>query len=164
MTSVLVVADSGSTMEAITGAVIAVRGAHIVRHGSCRAALDRLVSVLHPDLVVIGDARTRERARARVSEVRGAAPHAKVVVLSSRADAGRLCADLRPLTATVLAGDLDPATLGVALGELLAEPDAAAPAAAGVPPSRIPRTTFDRRHRGRRPTRGTPTSHGGVAA
>jgi chemotaxis response regulator CheB len=164
MTRVLVVADSGSTMAAVSEAVVAVRGAHIVRHGSDRAPLDRLVSAVAPDLVVIGNPETSERALARVSEVRDAAPDAKVVVFSSRARAGVLRTQLRGLTVTVLSGDMEPHRLGLALSDVLAESDGAVPAVRAISSRRIPRAAGERRHRGRRRARTEPVSHGGSAA
>ena len=66
-----------------------------MRHGSSAGRLDRLVGGLAPDLVVIGDLLAPADALARLAEVRGAAPDAQVVVLSSSPEAGWLADALR---------------------------------------------------------------------
>jgi chemotaxis response regulator CheB len=88
MTRVVVVADSGSVMAELTNAVSAIPGAHIVRHGSSRTRLDRLVARVDPDLVVIGELEAPEKAPARVAEIHEGAPRARVVVLQRRDGAG----------------------------------------------------------------------------
>ena len=95
MTRVVVVADSGEGLAALTAAVGAMPGACVVRHGSGAAPLDRMVGAIAPDLVVIGALRTGDRAVARLAEVRRAAPTAQVVVLSSDAETGALAGALR---------------------------------------------------------------------
>jgi DNA-binding NarL/FixJ family response regulator len=120
MTRVVVVADSGPVLASLTAAVRTVPGAYIVRHGSSAGPLDRLVAPLAPDLVVIGDLLVPEDALARLAEVRRAAPHAQVVVLSSSPEAGWLADALRAQAAAVLPGTLEPATLGLVLREVLA--------------------------------------------
>ena len=95
MTRVVVVADSGEGLAALTTAVGSMPGACVVRHGSGAAPLDRMVGAIAPDLVVIGALRTGDRAVARLAEVRRAAPAAQVVVLSSDAETGALAGALR---------------------------------------------------------------------
>jgi len=120
MTRVVVVADSGPVFASLTAAVGTVPGAYIVRHGSSAGPLDQLVAPLAPDLVVIGDLLVPEDALARLAEVRLAAPAAQVVVLSSSPEAGWLADALRAHAAAVLPGNLEPATLGLVLREVLA--------------------------------------------
>ena len=139
MTRVVVVADSCPVLASLTAAVETVRGAHIIRHGSSAAPLDRLLAPLHPDLVVIGDLLVPAHALARLAEVRSACPDAKVVVLSSTPEASWLADALRAHASAVLPGNLEPQTLGVVLREVLAGPGAevhalpvAAPATAEV--------------------------------
>ena len=122
MTRVVVVADSGPVLASLTAAVGTVPGAYIVRHGSSAGPLDRLVAPLAPNLVVIGDLLVPEDALARLAEVRRAAPAAQVVVLSSSPEAGWLADALRAEAAAVLPGNLEPATLGLVLREVLAAP------------------------------------------
>ena len=74
---------------------------------------------------MIGDLLAPEDALARLAEVRGAAPDAQVVVLSSSPEAGWLADALRAKASAVLPGRMDPETLGLVLREVLAERDAA---------------------------------------
>jgi chemotaxis response regulator CheB len=99
MTGVVLVADSGSVLARLTAAVGTVPGAYIVRHSSSARPLDRLLSALAPDLVVIGDLLEPVNGPARLADVARAAPAAKVV--------------LAP-------GDLEPDALGRLLRETLA--------------------------------------------
>jgi len=121
MTRVVIIADSGLALANLTAAVESVPGAHIVRHGSSAAPLDRLVAPLAPDLVVIGDLRSPDKALARLAEVHRAAPLAKVVVLSSTTEAGWLADALRARASAVLPGNLEAQTLGLVLREVLAD-------------------------------------------
>jgi chemotaxis response regulator CheB len=80
MTRVVLVADSGAVLAQLTAAVGTVPGAYIVRHSSSSRPLDRLLAALAPDLVVIGALLEPVNARARLDEIRRAAPGADVVV------------------------------------------------------------------------------------
>jgi DNA-binding NarL/FixJ family response regulator len=121
VTRVIIVANSGPALENLTTAVSTVPGAYIVRHLSSDSPLDRLVAPLAPDLVVMGDLVAPDHALARLAEVRRAAPTTKVVILSSKAEAGWLADALRAKASAVLPGNLEPRTLGVVLREVLAE-------------------------------------------
>jgi DNA-binding NarL/FixJ family response regulator len=133
MTRVIIVADSGLALASLTAAVVSVPGAHVVRHGSSTAPLDRLVAPLAPDLVLIGDLLAPDKALARIAEVRRAAPGAKVVVLSSRTEAGWLADALRAHASAVLPSTLEPHTLGLVLREVLAEQSAVVAQLAPIP-------------------------------
>jgi DNA-binding NarL/FixJ family response regulator len=124
MIRVIVVADSGAVLASLTTAVGTLPGAYIVRHGNSTAPLEELVAPLAPDLVVIGDLNFPEHALARLAEVRRAAPAAQVVVCSSEPEAGWLADALRAEASAVLPGNLEPVTLGVVLGEVLATREA----------------------------------------
>jgi DNA-binding NarL/FixJ family response regulator len=129
VTRVVVVADAASVRADLTAAVAEIDGAVIVRSGTTRAQLDKLVAGVAPDLVVIGDLHVSADALARLAEIRSAAPAAKVVILSSSAEAGWLAAALRAHAAAVLPGNLEPRTLAVVLREVLAESPVAAASA-----------------------------------
>jgi chemotaxis response regulator CheB len=148
MTRVVVVADSGAVMADLTNAVSAVAGAYIVRHGSGRVPLDRLVARVDPDVVVIGDLQRSSEALARLAEVRRAAPAAKVVMLSSDPGASWLADALRADAAAVLPGGVQPGALALVLQEVIA---AAAPAP--VEPARERPVRPAARRRSRRPRR-----------
>jgi DNA-binding NarL/FixJ family response regulator len=119
MTRVVVVADSGPVFASLTAAVATVPGAYIVRHASSTGALDRIIAPLAPDLVLIGDLLSPKDALTRLAEVRGAAPAAKVVMLSSSPEADWLADALRAHASAVLPGQLEPHTLGLVLREVL---------------------------------------------
>jgi chemotaxis response regulator CheB len=80
MTRVVLVADSGQVLARLTSAVGTVPGAYIIRHSSSARPLDRLLTALAPDLVVVGDLLEPMNAPARLAEVARAAPAAQVVV------------------------------------------------------------------------------------
>jgi chemotaxis response regulator CheB len=131
MKRVLVIADSGSSMGAITSAVMELRRAEIVGYGNSRTRLDRILGRACPDLVVLADLRTLDGALDRLMEVEHAAPHAKVVVISARCDAGWLTEVLRARAAAVVPGSLEPHTLGIVLREVVEERDRAVQPPAG---------------------------------
>jgi chemotaxis response regulator CheB len=146
MTRVVVVADSGAVMADLTNAVSAVAGAYIVRHGSGRVQLDRLVARVDPDVVVIGDLQRSSEALARLAEVRRGAPAAKVVMLSSDPAASWLADALRADAAAVLPGGVQPGALALVLQEVIG----AASAPVEPAPERPARPTARRRSRHRR--------------
>lgn len=119
MIRVVVVADSGAVFASLTAAVGTVPGAYIVRHASSSAPLDRVLATLEVDLVLVGDLLFPDDALARLAEARRAAPRAKVVMLSSSPEAPWLGDALRAKASAVLPGQLDPATLGLVLREVL---------------------------------------------
>jgi len=127
VTRVVIVADSGSTMQAVTATVTSIRGAHIVGYGSSRTRLERILARARPDLVVLADVHTPDVAVARLMEVENAMASAKVVVISARSDAGWLAEALRARAAAVVPGRLDPRTLGVVLREVVDEADRRVP-------------------------------------
>ena len=150
MTRVVVVADSGAVMADLTNAVSAVAGAYIVRHGSGRVPLDRLVARVDPDVVVIGDLQRSSEALARLAEVRRAAPAAKVVMLSSDPGASWLADALRAHATAVLPGGVQPGALALVLQEIVATaPVEPAP----VEPAREHPVRPAARRRSRRPRR-----------
>jgi DNA-binding NarL/FixJ family response regulator len=120
MIRVVVVADSGAVFAGLTAAVGTVPGAYIVRHASSSAPLDRVLTTLEVDLILIGDLLFPDDALARLAEARRAAPAAKVVMLSSSPEAAWLADALRARASAVLPGQLEPDTLGLVLREVLA--------------------------------------------
>jgi DNA-binding NarL/FixJ family response regulator len=121
MTRVIIVADSGMTMAALTAAVTAVSGAHIVRYGNSRTRLERLLAPGAPDLVVIGDLRTADDALVRLAEIRRSAPRAEVVLLGDGPVVGWLPEALKAQAAAVLPGNVEPRGLAIVLAEVIAE-------------------------------------------
>jgi DNA-binding NarL/FixJ family response regulator len=134
LTRIVVVADTAAALANLTDAVDTVPGACIVRHLGSAAPLARALAPLAPDLVLMADMFGSDQALARLAEVRRAAPAARVVVLSSSADAGWLADALRAEASAVLPGGLAPHTLGVVLREVLAE----RPVVIGQPQTPVP--------------------------
>jgi DNA-binding NarL/FixJ family response regulator len=126
VTRVVIVADSGATMSALTAAVTAVRGAHIVRYGNSRTRLERLLGPVAPDLVVVGDMRTAASALVRLAEIAATAPAAKVVLLGDGPEVRWLPDALRARAAAVLPGNVEPRVLAIVLGEVITEENASA--------------------------------------
>jgi DNA-binding NarL/FixJ family response regulator len=127
MIRVVVVADSGSVFASLTAAVGTVPGAYIVRHASSSAPLDRVLSSIEADLVLIGDLLYPDDALTRLAEVRRSAPGAQVVLLSSSPEAAWLADALRAEASAVLPGQLEPRTLGLVLREVLETGSAVVP-------------------------------------
>jgi DNA-binding NarL/FixJ family response regulator len=153
MTRVIVVADSGSVMSDLTAAIGSVPGWYIVRHGSGRAPLDRLVAHMEPDLVVIGDLAVPAEAIARLTEVRRAAPAAKVVILSSTPDADWLVDALRAEVSALLPANVAPHTLAIVLREVMASTQMRKATASESDPARERRLRAAARRRRRRAQR-----------
>jgi DNA-binding NarL/FixJ family response regulator len=158
MIRVVIVADSGHGLAALTAAVEPLEGAYIVRHGSGQTPLDRLIAPIDPDLVVIADLQRPEHAIARLAEVRGAAPAAKVVMLSSRSDVDWLADALRAGASAVLPGSVEPHALALVLREVIAaEGKHAAPSATSELAAERPARPSGQRQR-RRPRRARTTA------
>ncbi len=121
MTRVLIVADSGVTMAALTASVGSVKGAHIVRYGNSRTRLERVLASVAPDLIVIGDLRTAEDALGRLSEIGRSAPGAKVVLIGDGSEVAWIPDALRARAAAVLPGSIEPQVLAIVLTEVIAE-------------------------------------------
>jgi DNA-binding NarL/FixJ family response regulator len=113
MIRLLVVADSGAVMSAITQSLHRLRGVEIVAYASGRARLDAVVQAVDPDIVLIDEMRRSGTAAVRIAEVRGALPGAGVIGLTDRViDA------MRAGASTVVPCDLDPTTLEAVLREV----------------------------------------------
>lgn len=119
MTRVLLVADSGPVMAALTESLWAMRDVVIARHASGRAPVGAVAAPLAPDLAVVDEMAWYGLALARVAEIRAAAPHAVVVVLAHRPLRAFRAQALRAGAHSVLPRDLDPDALGTALREAL---------------------------------------------
>jgi DNA-binding NarL/FixJ family response regulator len=121
MIRLLVVADSGAVMSAITQSLHRLRGVEIVAYASGRARLDAVVRAVAPDVVLIDEMRRSGRAAERIAEVRGALPAARVIGLTDRLESPWVIDALRAGASTVVPCDLDALTLEAVLREV-AEP------------------------------------------
>jgi DNA-binding NarL/FixJ family response regulator len=121
MIRLLVVADSGAVMSAITQSLHQLRGVEIVAYASGRARLDQVVRSVGPDVVLIDEMRRSGRAAARIAEVRTALPGARVIGLTDRLESPWVLDALRAGASTVVPCDLEASTLEAVLHEV-AEP------------------------------------------
>jgi len=128
MIRTLVVADSGTVLSTITASLCRVDGVDIVAYASGRVHLSEIVRAVGADVVLVDEMRRPGIAIQRIAEVRAADPAAIVVGLTDRPDSRWVIEALRAGAATVVPRDLQSATLGLVLREVLAKPVAAAPA------------------------------------
>jgi DNA-binding NarL/FixJ family response regulator len=119
MTRVVLVADSGPVMAALTQSLCAMRDVEIARHASGRAPIGALVGPVAPDLAIVDEMSWFGLALARVAEIREAAPNAVVIVLAHRPLRASRAQALRAGATSVLPRDLDPVALGFAVREVL---------------------------------------------
>jgi len=118
MIRLLVVADSGSVMSAITQSLQRLRGVEIVAYASGRARLDAVVESVDPDVVLIDEMRRSGTAAVRIAEVRNALPGAAVIGLTDRLESPWVIDAMRAGASTVVPCDLDPSTLEAVLREV----------------------------------------------
>jgi DNA-binding NarL/FixJ family response regulator len=118
MIRLLVVADSGAVMSAITQSLHRLRGVEIVAYASGRARLDAVVQAVDPDIVLIDEMRRSGTAAVRIAEVRGALPGAGVIGLTDRLESPWAIDAMRAGASTVVPCDLDPTTLEAVLREV----------------------------------------------
>jgi DNA-binding NarL/FixJ family response regulator len=119
MTRVMIVADNGPAMAALTRALRRMPDLEIVRYASGRNTIGPLVRASAPELVLIDEMHWRADALARLAEARRDAPGTAVVVLAAEPDEGWLADALRAGAAAVLPASVDPATLELVLREVL---------------------------------------------
>lgn len=119
MTRVIVVADGGPTLEALTRTLHSLKGVDIVRHLSARPPVE-LIQRLEPDLIFIDELAFPSRCLEAVSRARRAAPDAAIVVRAARPDAGWLPRALEAGADAVLPAVADARTLERVLDEVLA--------------------------------------------
>jgi DNA-binding NarL/FixJ family response regulator len=118
MIRLLVVADSGPVMSAITQSLHRVRGVEIVAYASGRARLGAVVRAVGPDIVLIDEMRRSGTAAVRIAEVRDALPAAGVIGLTDRLESPWVIDAMRAGASTVVPCDLDPTTLEAVLREV----------------------------------------------
>jgi DNA-binding NarL/FixJ family response regulator len=117
---VLLIADSAITVEAIRCALRHVPELRPAGYANGRTAVGAVVAPLAPDLVLVDEMATPERAIARISETRMAAPAAKVILLTSTPLAGWIVRAARAGASAVISKAVQPVTLGVLVREVAA--------------------------------------------
>lgn len=120
MIKVALVANSGPALEAMTSSLASLTNVYIVRHCHGGKPVARGLKPFAPDLVLIDEMSWPRLALQRIAEIRVAAPGAKVVVRTSRPDAGWLADALRAGASAVIPQSAGPATLGIVLNEVMA--------------------------------------------
>jgi DNA-binding NarL/FixJ family response regulator len=121
----LVIADSGPALADLTLALFELKNVEL-RHANGRTQVTRLARAFAPDLVVIDDMRWPRQAMARIAEVREAAPHAAIVVLTEELEGNWLADALRQGAAAVLPTTADAETLREVFADVLTRVPAAA--------------------------------------
>jgi DNA-binding NarL/FixJ family response regulator len=120
MIRLLVVADSGAAMAAITGTLRAISSVDIVAYASGIAPVRRVVEASRPDVVIVDEMRRPGLALTRIEEIRAAMPEAAVLALSGEDDPERVVAGLRAGAAAVVPRRLPAATLARVLQDVTA--------------------------------------------
>jgi DNA-binding NarL/FixJ family response regulator len=131
MTRVIVVADGGPTLEALTRTFYRLKGVEIVRHLSGRPPVE-LIERLEPDLIFIDELVCPSACLEAVARARQAAPAAAIVVRAARPEAGWLAEALETGANAVLPAVADARTLELVLEEVLSA--ARPPAAVTIDP------------------------------
>jgi DNA-binding NarL/FixJ family response regulator len=130
MTRVMVIADSGQAMAQLTSTLAAIAGVQIVRHAHPDGRVAPLVAAHEPQVVLIGSTNGQGPALRCMTEIHAAAPGTRVVVLSADPRASWLAQALQAGAAAVIPGDVDPATLGLVLRDVMADDTSVAALAA----------------------------------
>jgi DNA-binding NarL/FixJ family response regulator len=116
----VIVTDNGFAAEAIRRSFRGASGMHVVGYvdgrKSCRAA----VAEARPDVVIVDEMTWSSSAVARISEVRSAAPAAKIVALSSQPGAPWVAEAARAGAHAAVAKTVQPGTLALLVREIWA--------------------------------------------
>ena len=131
MISIVVIADNGPALEAMTRSLVSLPGVNIVRHFHGHARVGAGIKRCGPDLVLLDEMHWPRLALRRLDEVRELLPDTRVVVRAARPDAGWLADALRAGASAVVPATAGADTLGLVINEVAAE-------IAGVsPPTRM---------------------------
>jgi DNA-binding NarL/FixJ family response regulator len=126
MIRVLVIADSGAAMAAITGSLARLPEVNIVGYASGLARVDRILHSTPVNIVFVDEMGRPGLAAARVAEIRGTHPHAAIVGLTARPESRWAADGLQAGAAAVVPRDLAPGTLATVLHDVLHEEQLAA--------------------------------------
>jgi len=119
--AVVLIADNGPALEAMTRSVDALPGVRIVRHCHGHARIGAGLKRCAPDLVLLDEMHWPRLALQRLDEIREVLPEARIVVRAARPDAGWLADALRAGASAVVPATAGAETLGVVLQEVVAE-------------------------------------------
>jgi DNA-binding NarL/FixJ family response regulator len=119
--SVVLVADNGAAMEAMTRSVSTLQRVDIVRHCHGHSSIAPALARFAPDLVLVDEMDWPRLALQRIAEIRATLPDARVVVRAARPEAGWLGDALRAGASAVVPATAGPETLGLVLAEVVRE-------------------------------------------
>ena len=117
---VVIVTDNGFAAEAIRRSFRSTSGVRVAGYIDGRRPCSGAVAEARPDVVIVDEMTWSANAVARVSEVRRAAPGAKIIVLSAEADAPWLADAVRAGADASIAKTVQPTTLGLLVREIWA--------------------------------------------
>lgn len=126
MTRVLIVADSGADMAALTGTLARLVSVDIVAYASGAAPIGAIVTAARPDVVLVDEMPHTPRAALRIAEASAASSRPGVVGVTERVEGGWAPDALRAGADAVVPREIAPGALGLVLAEVVAERDAGA--------------------------------------
>jgi DNA-binding NarL/FixJ family response regulator len=121
MTRIVVIAAGGAQMARMTELVARLDGVELVRHASARRDVSQLVGSLRPDVAIVHDS-AGSALRARIEEIRDAAPSTSIVVLTDSIESPWISRALVLGAAAIAPSTSSPSTLRQILDEVLVEP------------------------------------------
>jgi DNA-binding NarL/FixJ family response regulator len=130
MIRVVVVADSGVVMSAVTASLSRLAHVEIAAYANGSSHIDAVVHGVRPDVVLIHQMDRTGEALQRIAEIRSADPRAAVLGLSDAPGSRWVVEALRAGATAVVPADLQAATLDIVLRELVGAP---APVRAAAP-------------------------------
>ena len=121
MISLLLVADSGTTMQALTTRLGSVVGVEIAAYASGAAPIAAIVAATRPDVILVDEMPHTPRALMRIAEATAAFPTVKVVGMTERVEGGWAPDALRAGACAVVPRDIAPGGLALVLAEVAAD-------------------------------------------
>ncbi len=117
---IVIVADNGFAAEAIRHSFQNTSGVRVAGYVDGRHACGTAVAGARPDVVIVDEMTWSASALARISEIRAAAPSAKIVALSSQPGAGFVEEAARAGAHAAIAKTVQPGTLALLVREIWA--------------------------------------------
>jgi DNA-binding NarL/FixJ family response regulator len=117
---VVIVTDNGFAAEAIRRSFRNTSGVHVAGYVDGRHACGTAVAEAQPDVVIVDEMTWAASALARISEIRAAAPSAKIIALSSQPGADWVDEAARAGAHAAIAKTVQPGTLALLVREIWA--------------------------------------------
>ena len=118
MIGVLVIADSGASLQRLSNVLRELPDVHIVRHCSGGAPVGPTVAAAAPDVVLLDELRWPGMTVRRIVEISEHSP-ARVIVCASRLEAAWLADALRAGASALVPQSADAVTLGIVMREVV---------------------------------------------